>query len=108
MTDGRRQTTDVRRRTIDEKFEVKVFLAGEAAGGDAAVAEAAAVEIMLENIGQQRTLGNRERCLTLPRSYIKMDCFTGIHKPDASASKERMLKTDAYKAGFRVGRWVGC
>jgi len=32
---------DDRRRTIDEKFEVQAFLAGEAAAGEAAVVEAA-------------------------------------------------------------------
>jgi hypothetical protein len=47
---GRRMTDD-RRRTIDEKCEVQVFLAGEAAAGDAAV-----VETALESVG------SREHC----------------------------------------------
>ena len=49
--------TEDGRRTTDEKSEVLVFLAAEAAVAEAAVveaavAEAAAVETVLENVGQ--------------------------------------------------------
>ncbi len=43
---------DDRRRTIDKKFEVQGFLAVEAAVAEEAVAEVAAVEIVLEGVGQ--------------------------------------------------------
>jgi hypothetical protein len=48
--------TDDRRRTIDKKFEVQVFLAGEASVGEAAVAKATVVKNVLESVGQCRTL----------------------------------------------------
>ena len=38
---------------IDEKFEVQVFLAGEAAAAEVVVAEAAAVETVLGSVGSK-------------------------------------------------------
>ena len=49
---NRRQTTDDRGRTKEEKFEVQAFLTAEAAVVEATVAEATAVETMLESVGQ--------------------------------------------------------
>ena len=59
--DDRRRTTDDGRRTTDEKFEIQVFLAAEAAVAEAAVVETAVAEVAdVETVLE--ALGSKEHC----------------------------------------------